>query len=257
MSTELQHTLVGDVTKINSEACCNVNFNEAKDGFTVDCSALVKCELQGTKLVIKSKHGAGGSSVVISGGSIFSSFFGGSSVYYGGGDVSITNGEVHISSGGARDVYVDGRRIDTKSLAGPTSEEKEDKEYSKVWHITTTSKVSHVTLQGNGHLNFPYNFFTKSPTLNVSGSGGIYLSEMSFDSMKGKLTGSGDIDFGDSSADTVDVDLTGSGDIKNFDAIISASLNLTGSGDIRGRARKGCDIDRNKTGSGDIKVIKY
>ena len=198
-------TLTGPVTKIVSDACADVTFNEGKEGFVINSDHPVKCVLDEGELTLKSKPGMSGSSIV----------FGNGSMVFGGGGVSISNGVVSISSGGSRQIYVDGQRIDT----GKSKEEKEDKEYSREWRVTTDSKVSRVMVRGSSSLNFPYNVFGKSTTLTVSGSGGIYLrSSVSFDTIKAKLTGSGDVDLGDSTISSFDADLTGSGDIKNFHA---------------------------------------
>lgn len=118
-------------------------------------------------------------------------------------------------------------------------------------HITMPD-VKMLSVTGSGDIKAVTPISVKNLSTKITGSGDIFISDLTLKRLDVSVTGSGDIDFsGKVSADDISVKITGSGDVtvKGIE-FTDAEVSISGSGDAYLVAKE--NLEARILGSGDI-----
>src|SRR5690606_5648177 len=121
-------------------------------------------------------------------------------------------------------------------------------------HVTiyvTNPTLNAATLSGSGNFVSGSDLNTASLNLKLSGSGNIFLSRLTGNTLDARITGSGDISINGGSVQTQEITVTGNGDYHTQSMRSGqARVKLTGSGEARLWAEDQLDVQI--SGSGDV-----
>lgn len=171
------------------------------------------------------------------------------------------SGNVYITAGSGFKVEVEGQEnilgiLETKVESGTLKIQfKPNTSINDIKTLNvyvTAPSYEALNLNGSGDMVAENALKGNSLSLNLSGSGNLKVSSVSYSDVSAAISGSGNLTVGGGTADKVSLSVTGSGDLKADDLKGNVSeAKIVGSGDITCSANN--SLSASIVGSGDIR----